>query len=185
MKDRDKILEEDRNQLFEKLKEVGNLFGIKLKVEEDNCSNNSSAFIGKDKIRLGARINDEVLLIENVMNNIDRYTNIISIEEFIDIPFVIVSFMHELSHLLTMNLNDVMVYRKQYRKVAGFMHSITEVQYRNLPYEKLADNLGYQLLSDNYDQITNILLGNRTIIDKKRVLKNIATAKEFKSIYIK
>jgi hypothetical protein len=82
-----------------------------------------------------------------------------------------------------MNSKDVERYWNT-MKIRGLYPFCPPDEYRKLPYEKLADNLAYELLCKNYDSIIKILLDKRVRIDKRRVSKNKELAKDMKRKYI-
>lgn len=173
--------EEEKESLFEKLKKIGELFGLHLKINEDTRTNNSSADVDNNKINIGLSWTDNGITHKEISENIDDFGKINEFE-FLSVPFIIITYLHEVAHLMTMNRRDVRPYWDEYNKVGGCF--MTRKDYRNLSYEKLADNLGYQLLNDNYDSIIKILLDKRVRIDKRRINRNQELARQMKAKYI-
>jgi len=177
--------EKEKQELFKKLKKIGKLFGLNLKIDEDTRDMNSSAEIGKDKIKIGLNYKGmrSKELFYRIRNNIDDFNTSITKEDYQNIPIVLHIFLHEASHLLTMNSKDVERYWNT-MIIRGLYPFCPPDEYRKLPYEKLADNLAYELLCKNYDSIIKILLDKRVRIDKRRVSKNKELAKDMKKKYI-
>lgn len=180
--------EEEKEELFKKLKRIGELLSIRVSIEEDNRPNNSGAIIETKKVLIGLNNWDEIgitTINELTTNNIDTYHKI-SKTEYNDIPFVIKSFLHEISHLLTMNMNDCDKYREDLNANINTFMSYRESseKYRLLPYEKLADNLAYKLLNDNYNSVIQILLGKNVKVKTNKVNKNRISALKMKQKYI-
>lgn len=177
--------DKEKQELFKKLKKIGKLFGLNLKIDEDTRDTNSSAEIGKDKINIGLNYKGMRAkeLFYRIRNNIDDFNTTITKEDYKNIPMVLHIFLHEVSHLLTMNSKDVERYWNTV-KIRGLYLFCSPDEYRKLPYEKLADNLAYELLCQNYDSIIKILLDKRVRIDKRRINKNKELAKDIKRKYI-
>ena len=192
--------EKEKQELFKKLKRIGNLFGLKLKLKDSERDNYSGAHIGKSKIdvccnyngRLRDKSNITSIMLNNQLTNSVDNISLINKDEYKHFPLLVKIFLHEISHLLTMNQYDVDRYfdelddfhmTKPFRWTKYAKKKYHD-NYRKLPYEKLADNLAYHLLCENYDNIINILLGNRVYIKKEIVSKNLELAKEMKKLYI-
>lgn len=176
--------EKEKEELFKKLKKISKLFGLNLKIEEDTRENNSAAIIGENKIRIGLtwkeHTHTSIDKLHSLMcNNVGQYNNALNRSEFEKIPVILYIFTHEIAHLLTMDMDDV----KVYMSYTEYLNGNTE-DYRQHPYEKLADNLAYQLICDNYNSIINILLDKRIRIDNRRICRNVNTAKQFKNRFV-
>jgi len=176
--------EEEKNDLFCKLKKIGKLFGLNLSIERHEDNDNSSAFIGEDRISVGLCWNSKDIY-AMTYNNIDDVRKCLLRDEYLLFPEIIHTFLHEVSHLLTMTKYDIPKYREDYADaIRSDIFGMTKIKYRELPYEKLADNLAYHLLINNYEQIIKILLGKRVRIDCRKVSMNTKLAKSMKMKYI-
>lgn len=184
LQDDKKYTEEEKDDLFKKLYEIGKLFGLCLHIEEDNRMNNSSAVIGEDKVKIGLTWeerpwNSFYKLRMLTYENIENYHTHLNKDDYSKIPYILASFMHEVSHLLTMTDDDIDKYWAYKSYLNGDMW-----KYRNHPYEKLADNLAYELLYLNYDSIIGILTDKEVIVDCDIVNANVKVAVEFKRRFV-
>ena len=179
--------EEEKRDLLSKFKNIGKLFGINLTVVE-RCSYISGAMPLIQTIRLSLNpdkyrhICDSPIkeMTIKIINNIDTFHSELDFAAYALEPSMIIMFMHELSHILTMELRDFekcnsLEYRKYLRN--------NDI-YRLHPYEKLADNLGYELLYENHENIYKILSGEDVEVTQEQINKNMMIAEEFKNKYV-
>lgn len=103
--------EKEKEELFIKLKRVGKLFGLNIRIIEDGRKNNSYASIDRNEIGVGLgwdkfkynKLNKLFTL------NVDKYENLTK-KEYNKIPFMLKSFLHEIAHLITMTEKDIPLY---------------------------------------------------------------------------
>ena len=102
------------------------------------------------------------------------YLNVLYVKIIMNLKYVC-----ELSHALTITDDDIHNYRKYY------FINCSDSGHRKFPYEKLADNLAYELLSKNYDSVIKILLGKKVRKNKKNIIdSNISISNQYKEKYI-
>lgn len=183
--------EKEKKILFKKIERIAKLFGLKITIEENkNMSDkNCYAIVGENKIQIVFREEDRTKLLDKLFfKNINRFHSLEHKKIYKECPAIIKFSLHEISHLATMDFYDVERYSIDYNHMmygAEFScQEEREITYRNLPYEKLADNLSSELYYNNYDIIIKILLGKRVRITKKRIKNNLRMAEEMKSKYI-
>ena len=105
---------------------------------------------------------------KEIIDNVDTKRRII-------VPPFLMCFLHEVSHSLTFqNIDDIVDYQKQIEEIDTKYEDdeITEEEYfllyRKISYEKLADNLGYELYIQNRVMINRILESRKVTKSKKR-----------------
>jgi hypothetical protein len=140
----------------------------------DNCScgirNKNMLYIGnevfpKDDFREG--------IYNSILDNID-YCYDMKRDEFEKIPKFLISYFHELSHLVGHSQED--------RSKDSYLIMIADNEsYRKVPTEKLADNLAYALIANNKQQIFDIFGGRESIANQER---NLQLVKEYHKKYI-
>lgn len=165
--------DKEKLNLFKKLEKIAEiLFGVKISV---GMSGYDSSYYNKGNHRIGISFYEYPY--DQCLDNISHF-NIISRREMEKIP-VLFSFFHELSHALTITDDDIHNYRKYY------FINCSDNGHRKFPYEKLADNLAYELLSKNYDSVIKILLGKKIRKNKKNIINsNINISNQYKKKYI-
>jgi len=149
------ITEEEKQDLFKKLEKIADkLFGIKISVEKSDFPSYCYYDGENNKICICYYYENNITsLSEKCLDNIDSF-DIISKKEMKTSLFVLFLFFHELSHALTMADDDYDNYNKYYSKLVDkYIDNNFEDAYRKFPYEKIADNLAYKLLSENYINI--------------------------------
>lgn len=172
--------EEELKELFKKLEKIGELCGVNVSVneqsdEDKNKKGVSSARIGEELILMSPVVDDAQPFYLYVEDNILPKYNIQSL------PRILTAYMHELSHLLTMAEDDLELYWNNYN---DYFRRFGLNWYFELPYELLATNLGIKLVSENYDVIMSILMGEDINIEPSIIARNLNIAKDMKSEYI-
>jgi len=177
------VTEEEKNDLLKKLKKIAKeLFGISISIEEKNSEfGSTSCDVEGHSIKLclaGADYNFEEN--ESIRKNIDTF-DYVTAETVNELPDLLTTFFHELSHLLTIKTYTEYFdcYRKWMRKYRN-----TDEAHRKYPYEKLADNLAFNLVAKNYDFILGVLLNKKVISDELIKKENLDMAKRYKEKYI-
>lgn len=123
--------------------------------------------------------------------NIDEFHNDKHRRLYKKCPSVIKFYLHEVGHLMTMDLYDLNRYhmedRSLYFKEKDKIKDNKDRQrlYHEISYEKLADNLSSEFYYNNYDIIMKILQNKRTRITSKRVKDNMDVAKKMRDKYVK
>lgn len=182
--DNHEFTEQDKENLFNRLKKVSELFGLKISIEDCKYLNNSSVNIQDEEIRFSPDVNLSYNTIaelhREVIDNIDSYHSDLSKSDTFNLPFFILAFLHEVSHLLTIKKEESRKFRTMYYEDWYSRYG----NYRQIPTEKLADNLAYELYYRNQHAIVDILLGKGIEIDADAVKRNQVLAHELKLIYL-
>lgn len=177
----------ERDEVRKKFYEMGKLFGLEINVVENYERNICHANLNGTVV--GMAFNNDIGALDGfrrMADNVDRY-HCVTRSEFDKVPVMLFFFLHEIAHLLTMTYADTPKYSDAV-KVVRYTSSTNEElhsKYRAIPYEKLADNLGYELYVNNITLITKILAGEQVDISKSRVVMNQKLAKYFRAKYIK
>jgi hypothetical protein len=177
------VTEKEKIDLFQKLEKIANqLFGIDISIKEKNKNDGTtSCTINKKRINLcleGIDYSEDIE--ETIRKNIDSF-DYVTPNKLKEIPILLTTFFHELSHILTVNSDHE--YLEKYFIWKG-KYGNTNDAHRRYPYEKLADNLSYNLVAKNYDIIVKILLDKHVIITQNIKKENLDLVKKYKEKYI-
>lgn len=181
-------LKEEELELFDKFSKICKLFNVDAKIHR-SYKGTSYAEITTKKIGIDFKKGESDENLDRlVFENIDKFHNDKHKELYKKCPSLIKYFLHEVGHLATMSEADLLEYQVLKWDAYESSHKGSEEEkdraYRNISYEKLADNLSSEFYYNNYDTIVKILLGKRVRITKKRIENNLKVIKDMRDKYI-
>lgn len=189
------FVKEDPSYMAERLTMISQLFGFNIILDMIRGAS-CRAKIDENRIEIGRDLLEEFSFeaIDSMVNeNIDGFNNEEHEELYKKCPFVIKTLLHEISHLITMSVKNGDMDRYDFELEELEMKCISQEityeefdqKYRQLPYEKLADNLASELYYHNYYVIDRILSDKKVFITDEIIEDNLLLSHIIKQKYIK
>jgi hypothetical protein len=178
------VNENEKLILFRRLEYLSEkLFGIRVRVIESNKQCSYAEFSTKSVAMKMGNVEEYAEFHSNMfIENID-----VEDKEFVkNLPRFLLVFLHELSHLIT--INSLEQYQMLYM-IWNLEYPPTEngwIAHREFPYEKLADNCAVKILKDNYKDIVDIITGKkvRVMWSMEKLQNNRNTIRELAKKYL-